>query len=189
MAPDLGKLLDDPDGRGPLLIILCLSLDPPQAGRSPPERDTAWAMSEENVAIVQRYCEENLPAPEQLPDWVAGFFEADSDYYPARKIPAARPCHGREEIVAYLMEFRAAWEGLRYVVKEARAIGDDRVLVHGAMWAEGRASGATLEGDLYSCFWLRNGRFFRVEGHLTPAGALNAMGLRGDSLEAAGLRE
>ena len=59
-------------------------------------------MSEENVEIVRRYLEENFPAPEQLSEWVAGFFEADADYYPARKIPAARPCHGREEIVAFL---------------------------------------------------------------------------------------
>jgi hypothetical protein len=48
---------------------------------------------------------------------------------------------------------------------------------------------STLEGDLYSCFWLRNGRFLRVEGHLTLAGALHALGVSGDSLEAAGLRE
>ena len=61
-------------------------------------------MSEENVEIARRYLEENFPAPEQLSEWVAGFFEADADYYPARKIPAARPCHGREEIVAFLTE-------------------------------------------------------------------------------------
>ena len=146
-------------------------------------------MSEENVEIARRYLEEHLPPPEQLPAWVAGFWEAEGDYHPARKIPAARPCHGREELVAFFTEFRAAWEGLRYVVKEERAIGDDRVLVHGGIRAEGRASGATLEGDVYSCFWLRNGRFFRVEGHVTLAGALQALGVSGDSLEAAGLRE
>ena len=112
-------------------------------------------MSEENVEIARRYLEEHLPAPEQLSAWVAGFWESDGDYYPARKIPAARPCHGREE----------------------------------AIWAEGRASGATLEGDIYSCFWLRNGRFFRAEGHVTLAGALQALGVSGDSLEAAGLSE
>jgi hypothetical protein len=146
-------------------------------------------MSEENVEIVRRYLEENFPAPEQLSEWVAGFFEADADYYPARKIPAARPCHGREEIVAFLTEFRAAWEDFRYVVKEARAVGDDRVLVRGEIRAEGRASGVALEGDTYSCFWLRNGRFFRAEGHLTLASALRALGLTGDALEAAGLSE
>jgi hypothetical protein len=57
------------------------------------------------------------------------------------------------------------------------------------MRAEGRASGVALEGDVYSCFWLRNGRFFRGEGHLTLAGALHALGLTGDALEAAGLSE
>ena len=127
-------------------------------------------MSEENIEIARRYLEENFPAPEQLSEWVAGFFEADADYYPARKIPAA-------------------WEDFRIVVEEARAVGDDRVLVRGEIRAEGRASGVALEGDNYSCFWLRNGRFFRVEGHLTLAGALRALGLSGDSLEAARVSE
>jgi hypothetical protein len=47
----------------------------------------------------------------------------------------------------------------------------------------------TLEGEVYSCFWLRNGRFFRAEGHVTFARALRALGLSGDALEAAGLSE
>jgi hypothetical protein len=46
-----------------------------------------------------------------------------------------------------------------------------------------------LEGDLYHCFWLRHGRFIRVEDHLTAKGALHALGLTGDALDAAGLRE
>ena len=144
-------------------------------------------MSEENVEIARRYLEEHFPTPEQLSEWVAGFWDADGDYYPAHENPAARQCHGREEIVAVLTEFRAAWEGMRYVVKEARAVGDDRVLVHGEIRAEGRASGVALEGDTYSCFWLRNGRFFRAEGHPTLAHALKALGLSGETLEAAGL--
>jgi hypothetical protein len=146
-------------------------------------------MSEENVEVARRYLEEHLPPPEQLPAWVAGFWEAEGDYYPARKIPAARPCHGREELVAFFTEWLADWEGMRYAVKEARTIGDDRVLVHGLIRAAGRTSGMTLEGEVYSCFWLRNGRFFRVEGHLTLTGALDALGVSGDSLNAAGLRE
>jgi len=50
----------------------------------------------------------------------------------------------------------------------------------------GRGSGLNLEGDLYQCFWLRHGRFFRVE---TLSGALHALGLHGETLEAAGLSE
>jgi hypothetical protein len=46
-----------------------------------------------------------------------------------------------------------------------------------------------LEGDLYQAYWLRHGRFIRVEDHLTAKGALHALGLTGETLEAAGLRE
>ena len=75
------------------------------------------------------------------------------------------------------------------MLKDMRAIGDDRVFVHARIEAEGRASGAKLEGDIYHCCWLRHGRFIRVEDHLTEKGALHALGLSGDSLEAAGLSE
>jgi hypothetical protein len=54
---------------------------------------------------------------------------------------------------------------------------------------EGGTSGAAVEGDVYSCFWLRHGRFIRVEDHMTVKGALHALGLSGETLEAAGLRE
>jgi hypothetical protein len=148
-------------------------------------------MSEENVEIVRRYLEE--PPPEDVPleqvlAWIAGFWESNGDYYPVRKFPEARPCHGREEIAHFFVEYRAAWH-FRYVAEDATAIGDDRVVVRGHISAEGTASGVALEGDVYHCFWLRHGRFIRVEDHLTAKGALHALGLSGETLEAAGLRE
>ena len=148
-------------------------------------------MSQENVEIAQRFLEE-LP-PEGLPleqnlAWITGFWESDGDYYPVRKFPEARPCHGREEIARFITEYQAAWH-YRYVVEDARAIADDRVLVRGRISAEGTASGVALEGDIYHCFWLRHGRFIRVEDHLTAKGALHALGLSGEALEAAGLSE
>src|SRR5215218_7183924 len=143
-------------------------------------------MSQENVEIVRRYLEEVSREPSER---VADFWEPDADYYPARKLPEARPCHGREEIARYYTEYLAAWEGYRYVVADARAIGEDRVLVHGHVSAEGRTSGVALEGDIYHCFWLRHGRFIRLENHLTAKGALHALGLSGDTLEAAELSE
>jgi ketosteroid isomerase-like protein len=143
-------------------------------------------MSWENVEIVRRYLDEVSREPSER---VGEFWETDSDYYPARKFPEARPCHGRKEIVRFITEYLAAWEDYRYLVKDARAVGDDRVLVHGCVRAEGRGSGVPLEGDIYWCYWLRHGRFIRVEDHLTEKGALHALGLSGDTLEAAGLSE
>jgi SnoaL-like domain len=111
-------------------------------------------MSQENVEIVRRYFEEAPGGPaEQLSAWIAGFWDPDGDYYPPRKWPESRPCHGREEIARFLTEYRAPWD-LRLVVKDARAIGDDRVLVHaqrrqrdaGAAW-RWRATSTTPAGS------------------------------------------
>jgi hypothetical protein len=49
--------------------------------------------------------------------------------------------------------------------------------------------GMGLEGDTYHCFWVRHGRFTRVEDHLTLKGALHALGLSGDCLGAAGVSD
>jgi hypothetical protein len=143
-------------------------------------------MSEENVEIVRRYFE-SAPNPEGADR----FWEVDGDYYPVRKFPEARPLHGREEIVRFLAEFTTAWAtgGYRNVIKNAYGVSDDRVLVHAHLSAQGRSSGMALEGDLYYCLWLRNGRFFRQEDHLTAKGALRALGLKGETLKAAGLSE
>jgi hypothetical protein len=146
-------------------------------------------MPRENVEVIKRYYAELPSTRERLAGAVARFWEADGDYYPVRKFPEAKPCHGREEIVDFLSEYRAAWERYEYMVKDARAVGDDRVLVHGHLQAEGRLSGLAMEGDLYHCCWLRHGRLIRVEDHLTAKGALHALGLSGEALEAVGLRE
>ena len=141
-------------------------------------------MSRGNVEIARRYWGE-LHELEQIPEWIARFWENDGDYYPVRGFPEARPCHGHEEIIAFLTEFRDAWDRYSFEVKDARAVGDDRVLVHIRLKAEGRSSGAKLEGDIYHCCWLRHGRFIRVEDHLSPRGAIHALGLSDETLETA----
>jgi hypothetical protein len=146
-------------------------------------------MSKENVEIVRRWLEGLPEDPEDIPAYVAELWESDGDYYPVRSFPEARPCHGRNEIVRFGVELIPAWSEYRYVVKDARAIGDDRVFAHAELHAAGSASGVALEGETYHCCWLRHGRFIRVEDHLTAKGALHALGFTGETLEAAGLSE
>jgi ketosteroid isomerase-like protein len=149
-------------------------------------------MSQQNVEVARRYLqgtEEGMRGIEAINALVDEFWEPDGDYYPVRRWPEARPCHGRAEIVRFLSAIYPAWENYRYAIKDARAVGDDRVLVYGEIRAAGRASGVALEGATYHCFWLRHGRFIRVEDHLTAKGALHALGLSGEALETTGLQE
>jgi SnoaL-like domain len=147
-------------------------------------------MSLENVEVVRRWLSSTRSAdPEKAKAAVAECCDADVDYYPVRKFSGAQPCHGREEFSQFLARWLEAWSRLEWAVQELIEVGDDRVLVCANLRAEGRGSGVRLEGDLYQCEWLRHGRLFRIEDHLTLGGALHALGLTGGTLEAAGLRD
>ena len=153
-------------------------------------------MSQENVEVVGRWIAAMSAGPaaigagrEEALAAVAEFWDADIDYYPVRKFSGGQPCHGPEEYSQFVARWLEAWFRLEWEVEELIEVGDDRVLVCAHLRAEGRGSGARLEGDLYQCVWLRHGRFFRIEEHLTLSGALHALGLEGATLDAVGLRE
>jgi hypothetical protein len=143
----------------------------------------------ENVEIVRRYLERARGwTPEDAPQLVAEFWDPDGDYYPARKFPEARPCHGHEEIARFLAEYLGAWDRFEFAILKLSAVGDDRVFDHVSVRAEGLDSGLSLDGDLYHCVWLRHGRLLRQEDHFTLRGAIRGLGLNGETLEAMGLR-
>ena len=148
----------------------------------------AIRISEQNVEIVRRWLEFWSTSPEQARSGVTRFSDADADYYPVAKFPEARPCHGQDEIAQFFVGFMRAWSRYEYAIRQLVEVGDDRVLVCGRVHAEGQGSGLILEGDLYYCIWLRHGRFFRLEDHLTMKGALHALGFEGETLEEAGLK-
>jgi hypothetical protein len=144
-------------------------------------------MSQENVDTVKRWSAAMGADPDQAT--VEQFWDTEADYYPVGKFPEARPCHGREAVWQFLAGFLDAYSRYELVIRDVIAIGDDRVLVRGDLHAEGRGSGMNLEGEVYGCFWIRHGRIFRVEDHLTASGALHALGLKGATLAAVGLSE
>jgi ketosteroid isomerase-like protein len=141
----------------------------------------------ENVELVRRHFASLSASPEEALAAFAELWDPDADYYPVRKFPEARPCHGLQEVSQFVARYLEAYSRSEWAIQELTALGDDRVLARVTIRAEGRGSGMKLEGDVYCCFWLRHGRFFRVEDHLTMSGALHALGLRGETLEAAGL--
>jgi hypothetical protein len=146
-------------------------------------------MSQENVETVRRWLVARSASSEETLAAIAEFFDPDVDYYPVRKFPEAQPCHGREEFSQFIAGFQDAFSRDEWAIQDLIEVGDDRVLVCASLRAEGRGSGVKLEGDLYQCLWLRHGRLFRIEDHLTLGGALHALGLKGATLQEAGLRD
>jgi hypothetical protein len=144
-------------------------------------------MSQENVEVVRRFYRRGVfPIdPQRLLDDC----DPHGDYYPVEKFPEARPCHGVKEIERFLRDYQQAWDHVDMTITAITPVRDDRVLVRAMMVGEGRESGIRLEGELFQCYWLRHGRIFRQEDHLTEKGALHALGLSGETLEAAGLSE
>jgi ketosteroid isomerase-like protein len=98
------------------------------AARSP-ERDTARAMSQENVEIVRATYDEwklgNLAAAVKLfdPEIVFESFMPDS----SERIVA----HGPKEVEAFTRELLAQTREYRMVGEEFRAVGEDKVFVAG----------------------------------------------------------
>jgi hypothetical protein len=65
------------------------------------------SVSGENAEIVRRWVTPALSRNlDEVRASVTEFFDPDFDYYPARKFPEARPCHGLEEFARFLTSFR-----------------------------------------------------------------------------------
>ena len=147
-------------------------------------------MSQENVEYVWRWhAGISRAEPQNVGAVVSEFWDADADYYPVRKWPEARPCHGREAVSQFISRSRDAFSRFESNVRWLVAVDDCRVLGFGDLRWEGRGSGISQAGTIYWSYWLRHGRLLRVEDHLTLPGALDALGLEGETLEAVGLSE
>ena len=147
-------------------------------------------MSQENVEVVRRWhAAMRSTDPGRIPNVVAELWDADADYYPVRKWPEARPCHGQEAVAEFMFGGSEALSRMESRVLWLIPLDDCRVLGCGELRWEGRGSGISLEGTIYWSYWLRHGRLLRVEDHLTLGGALRGLGLEGETLEAVGLSE
>jgi SnoaL-like domain len=147
-------------------------------------------MSQRNADLVRRAVEQlGLTDREAIGAYVAEFWDPDADYYPVRKFPEARPRHGCDEITSFLMSFTEGWDSFDFVPLTVEAVGDDHVLVRATIRALGRDTRLSLEGGIYQCVWLRNGRILRWEDHLTEAGAVHALGVSDESIEVTGPNE
>jgi uncharacterized protein len=138
-------------------------------------RDTARAMSEENVEVVQevlaawnsydfaRWLECWSPTCEWVPD-LRGQIEGPQTY------------RGHEGLRRFWGEDDAVWENFRVEVHYLREAGDE-VLAIGTGTARGKESGAEISRPFAFRFRVDNGKIVRGESYLDVTKALEAVGL------------
>jgi ketosteroid isomerase-like protein len=100
----------------------------------------------------------------------------DAEYVIAEQNPGARVLHGREEIAAYLEDWRETVCELRYEVGELRQSGDV-VVSTGTMTGRAGEGGPEISAELAFVLHFDGTQVFRTEEYLDARRALEAAGL------------
>ena len=140
-------------------------------------RDTARAMSEENVEAFTR----GFEAFDRR-DMDAMLEELDPavEWHPAAQAGLAGEAtvfRGREEVRKGLQDLVEAFDDLRFEVSEFRDLGDE-LLAFGRVHAHGTGSGVEIDSPLAWLVRAKNGKAIWVRTYLDPKEALEAAGLR-----------
>jgi ketosteroid isomerase-like protein len=137
-------------------------------------RDTARAMSEENVEIVRRHMQAYLSGDNEA---------ALAAYHPEVEFDASlRPeghvYRGREGVAEAMRVWSGTWEDWKVEVKEIIDAGD-RVLLIAQESGRGKGSGVEIDQLVFAIFTLRNGKIVHWKGFVDRDQALEAAGLQG----------
>ncbi len=139
-------------------------------------RDTAWAMSQDSVAIVEVALEAVARDPFRAID---EYWADDVDH---RAIEGAvddrGPIRGKEEFLAYLRDWAEMFDDLSIELVELIDAGEDTVIA--VLRASGRAKLSGVETEVtYACLYtIRDGKIARGREYWTREQALEAAQLR-----------
>jgi ketosteroid isomerase-like protein len=136
-------------------------------------RDTAWAMSEENVEVVRRSIDAFNRGDRDA--WLADF-APEAEWHTTGRFADSGVYRGRAGLERYWAELQEDIEELSFSVSDIRATGD-RVFVAGKGGGRGKRSKAHSEEPIWYVVALRNRRIVRVQGFASRAEALEAAGL------------
>jgi ketosteroid isomerase-like protein len=134
-------------------------------------RDTAWAMSEENVEVVRKAIAYEYHGVGDRAEAEA-IFDPDVVLNPIDEGPS----HGPDEMRYDWERWASAFEELRVTFEEIIDAGDQVVVV---AHHEGRGQGSGIEVDarFYEVYTLREGKVSRVDEYTEREEALEAAGL------------
>jgi ketosteroid isomerase-like protein len=138
-------------------------------------RDTAWAMSQENVELVRLGAKALARADL---DVARQFLDADFQLDVTRTDLNPRVYHGFEGLLQLMGDWTSTWDDYEFEVVELVEAGTDRVV--GILRERGRmkASDSWVEHVRGIVWTIRAGKILRYEEYPTKQEALEAAGLR-----------
>jgi ketosteroid isomerase-like protein len=135
------------------------------------ERDTARAMSQENVEALKQA----IAAGPDRPDDFFAIFDEDV-VWDAGDTPGGK-VYGRDGVREFFRQWIGAFEDWHFEIREC-IDGGSSVFVHMNQSGRGKASGATVEIDLWQVWLFFEGKVVRFVQKRDRGGALEAAGLR-----------
>ena len=145
-------------------------------------RDTAWAMSEENVEVarqlaeaVQRGAEDDDPGA----IFDTGLLADDWQWVLQASFEGKSVWTGRQEYVEFIRAWTGEFEDYSIQFEAVIDAGDDRVVAIYQQRATGKGSGVPVEWHGAMVTELRDGRAIRTTNYPSHAEALEAAGLSG----------
>jgi ketosteroid isomerase-like protein len=146
-------------------------------GDPPPSRDTAWAMSEENVELARKAIDALNRG--DLDAWLA-FLSPDVVWEALPGVPGLGELYrGRAEVRDWIEQlFELAEDGIHTEIEQLTDLGDDRVFLAIVLTARGRGSGVPFEMPNWEVIWFAEGLVTRRQIFWTRDEALEAAGLR-----------
>jgi ketosteroid isomerase-like protein len=132
-------------------------------------------MSQENVEVVLASTDAYNAGDI---DGMLKFYAVDIEAIPdSSAFLEVEQLHGLEAFRDWAIDIGSAWDKVRWEIKEARAVGADRVLVRGDWGGTGQGSGLDIASSFSGVFTVREGQIKRVEYFQDHADALKAVGL------------
>ena len=135
-------------------------------------RDTAQAMSEENVEIVQGMYEACRSGDANA---ALAYFDPGVVIDASHRVDG-RVGHGRDELVAILGEWMSTWDDWREEVEDLLDAGD-QVLVISTQRGRGKGSGVAWQNRFGMLYEINGDKISRWTIYDDPAEALEAAGL------------